>query len=197
MEVPGWRAAGWRKVDWRGLDGGKWLDGGMDGVKMRLGLRGSMSCVVSRGSRFLRFTGVDGSWRFGSGLRFGSRPSWKIEGNHIFGRQKLEQCICRKFPETQQKYASRDCWGGSGLEQQAFRLRAATPRIGVCSQVCRGRRPKRKPTSCLRVASLRSSIRSGLACGISLRGFRAIWTAQRRRQRCKLCKKHVLWTCIF
>ena len=75
MEVPGWRAAGWRKVDWRGLDGGKWLDGGMDGVKMRLGLRGSMSCVVSRGSRFLRFTGVDGSWRFGSGLRFGSRPS--------------------------------------------------------------------------------------------------------------------------
>ena len=75
MEVPGWRAAGWRKVDWRGLDGGKWLDGGMDGVKMRLGLRASMSCVVSRGSRFLRFTGVDGSWRFGSGLRFGSRPS--------------------------------------------------------------------------------------------------------------------------
>ena len=79
MEVPGWRAAGWRKLDWRGLDGGKWLDGGrldggMDGVKMRLGWRGSMSCVVSRGSRFLQFTGVDGSWRFGSGLRFGSRP---------------------------------------------------------------------------------------------------------------------------
>ena len=53
MEVPGWRAAGWRKLDWRGLDGGKWLDGGrLDGVKMRLGWRGSMSCVVSRGSRF-------------------------------------------------------------------------------------------------------------------------------------------------
>ena len=40
------------KVDWRGLDGGKWLDGGrldggMDGVKMRLGLRGSMSRIAS------------------------------------------------------------------------------------------------------------------------------------------------------
>ena len=83
MEVPGWRAAGWRKLDWQGLDGGKWLDGGrldggMDGVKMRLGWRGSMSCVVSRGSRFLQFTGVDGSWRFGSGLRLGSGPSCKL-----------------------------------------------------------------------------------------------------------------------
>ena len=35
------------KVDWRGLDGGKWLDGGMDGVKMWLGLRGSMSRIAS------------------------------------------------------------------------------------------------------------------------------------------------------
>ena len=93
MEVPGWRAAGWRKVDWRGLDGGKWLDGGMDGVKMRLGLRGSMSCVVSRGSRFLRFTGVDGSWRFGSGLRFGSRPSCIL--------QRIQStCISHTSPNT-------------------------------------------------------------------------------------------------
>ena len=57
----GWRAAGWRRVDGgKWLDGGR-LDGGMDGVKMPLGLRGSMSRVGSRGSRFLRFTGVDGS----------------------------------------------------------------------------------------------------------------------------------------
>ena len=94
MEVPGWRAAAWRKLDWRGLDGGKWLDGGrldggMDGVKMRLGWRGSMSCVVSRGSRFLQFTGVDGSWRFGSGLRFGSRPSCDIGEEALFRRLRV------------------------------------------------------------------------------------------------------------
>ena len=54
MEVPDWRVAG--RLTGGGLDGGKWLDGGrldggMDGVKMRLGLRGSMSRSFGAGWR--------------------------------------------------------------------------------------------------------------------------------------------------
>ena len=52
------------------------LDGGMDGVEMF-----DVVCRFS-GSRFLRFTGVGGS-----GLRFGSRPSWISIKNDVDGSE--------------------------------------------------------------------------------------------------------------
>ena len=108
--LAGWRAPGWMETGWRGLTGwmeGAWLDGGVwkeggqeldacgwkvferEGVGWRDGWSGSavrfarfVSRVGSAVCGFLRFTGLNGSWRFSSGLRFGSRPScFKVLGN--------------------------------------------------------------------------------------------------------------------
>ena len=69
---------GWRELPGGG-GGAGWRHGGMDGVEMRFGSCVSMSCVGSVVRGFVRFTGVNGSLRFGSGLRFGSRPSLYLE----------------------------------------------------------------------------------------------------------------------
>ena len=64
--------------------GGAGGAGGLEGWRLEaggLGFRfGSMAVRVCRGfggSRFTRFLRACGSWRFGSGLRFGSRLSCK------------------------------------------------------------------------------------------------------------------------
>ena len=65
-------------VDGRCLDGVEegegagWRDGWSGSA---VGFGRFVSRVGSAVRGFLRFTGLDGSWRFGSGLRFGSRPS--------------------------------------------------------------------------------------------------------------------------
>ena len=78
--MEGWKdgfACIWRQVDGRCLDGVE-----EEGAGGRDGWSGSavrfarfVSRVGSAVRGFLRFTGLDGSWRFGSGLRFRSRPS--------------------------------------------------------------------------------------------------------------------------
>ena len=84
--LDGGHLAGWR-LDGGGLTG--WMEGAWrrclrgGGSRME-GWSGSavrfarfVSRVGSAVCGFLRFTGLNGSWRFGSGLRFGSRPSCK------------------------------------------------------------------------------------------------------------------------
>ena len=82
----GWRGPGWMegfgrregrslvRVDGRCLRGGGagWRDG-WSGSAVRF--ERFVSRVGAAVCGFLRFTGLNGSWRFGSGLRFGSRPS--------------------------------------------------------------------------------------------------------------------------
>ena len=65
-EVAGWRAAGWRNG---------WRNGWSENA-----VRFARFVVACRFAQFAVFAVVDGSWRFGSGLRFGSRPSSFSDG---------------------------------------------------------------------------------------------------------------------
>ena len=57
----------------------------------------AVRCRVSVQRFFLRFTGLDGSWRFGSGFRFAVRFAAFLHQHLTFGRfqnlDRLEACI--------------------------------------------------------------------------------------------------------